>query len=61
VALAAIGPAEAQERKSIRWATANVDSYGYKVAASLATVLEEALGREYVVTVNPYPSTTGPG
>jgi TRAP transporter TAXI family solute receptor len=59
VALSAIAPAEAQSRKSIRWATANVDSYGYKVAASMAKVLEEALGGEYTVTVNPYPSTTG--
>jgi TRAP transporter TAXI family solute receptor len=36
-----------------------VDSYGYKVAASMAKVLEQALGGEYTVTVNPYPSTTG--
>jgi len=57
--LSAIAPAHAQERKSIRWATSNVDSYGYKVAASMVRVLEEALGGEYTVTVNPYPSTTG--
>lgn len=59
VAFSAIGPAAAQERKSIRWATSNVDSYGYKVASSMVRVLEEALGGEYTVTVNPYPSTTG--
>jgi len=50
---------DAQERKSIRWATSNTGSYGYKVAASMTKILEEALGGEYTVTVNPYPSTTG--
>ena len=35
------------------------DSYGYKVAASMTKMVEEALGGEYTVTVNPYPSTTG--
>jgi len=59
VAFSAIAPAQAQERKSIRWSTSNVDSYGYKVAASMVRVLEEALSGEYTVTVNPYPSTTG--
>ena len=34
-AIAAIAPAQAQERKSIRWATSNTGSYGYKVAASM--------------------------
>ena len=57
--VAAIGPASAQERKSIRWATSSVDSYGYKVAASMVKIAEEALGGQYTVTVNPYPSTTG--
>jgi len=57
-ALAAITPADAQERKSIRWATSSTGSYGYKVAAQMVQVLEEALGGEYTVTVNPYPSTT---
>src|SRR5207302_8983362 len=50
-------PAQAQ-RKSIRWAVASVDTYGYKVAASVTKIIEEALGGEYTVTVNPYPSTT---
>src|SRR5690606_29292836 len=59
IAIPAIQPAEAQQRKSIRWATSSVDSYGYKVAAAMAKVLEDALGGEYTVTVNPYPSTTG--
>ncbi|HEU0204224.1 MAG TPA: TAXI family TRAP transporter solute-binding subunit [Burkholderiaceae bacterium] len=59
-AVAAVGPAYAQqERKSIRWATSNTGSYGYKVAASMTRILEDALGGEYTVTVNPYPSTTG--
>lgn len=57
-AVAAITPAEAQERKSIRWATSSTGSYGYKVAAQMVKVLEDALGGEYTVTVNPYPSTT---
>lgn len=57
-AFSAIVPAYAQERKSIRWATSNVGSYGYKVAAAMARVLEDALGGEYTVTVQPYPSTT---
>jgi TRAP transporter TAXI family solute receptor len=58
-AVSAIQPVEAQERKSIRWSTSNVDSYGYKVAASMVKILEEALGKDYTVTVQPYPSTTG--
>lgn len=51
--------ADAQERKSIRWSTSSVDSYGYKIAASMVKIAEEALGGEYTITVNPYPSTTG--
>ena len=58
VAIPAIQTAEAQQRKSIRWSTSSVDSYGYKVAAAMGKVLEEALGGEYTVTVNPYPSPT---
>ena len=57
-AFSAIDPAHAAERKSIRWATSSTGSYGYKVAAMMVKVLEEALGGEYTVTVNPYPSTT---
>ena len=56
--LTAINPTYAAERKSIRWATSSTGSYGYKVAAMMVSVLEEALGGEYTVTVNPYPSTT---
>ncbi len=58
-ALAAAIPTQAQERKSIRWATSSTGSYGYKVAASMVKILEDALGGQYTVTVNPYPSTTG--
>jgi len=53
----AIEPAHAQ-RKSIRWATSSTGSYGYRVAAQMVKVLEDALGGQYTVTVNPYPSTT---
>jgi TRAP transporter TAXI family solute receptor len=56
--LAAPQPGDAQSRKSLRWATSSVDSYGYKVAASMTKMVEEALGGEYTVTVNPYPQTT---
>lgn len=58
-ALAGTHAAQAQERKSIRWATSSVDSYGYKVAAAMVKIGEEALGGQYTITVNPYPSTTG--
>jgi len=57
-AFSAFNPADAQERKSIRWATSSTGSYGYKIAAQMVKVLEDALGGEYTVTVNPYPSTT---
>ncbi len=59
LAVSAIGTASAQERKSIRWATSSVDSYGYKVAAAMVKIAEESLGGQYTITVNPYPSTTG--
>ena len=56
---AAIAPtADAQQRKSIRWSTAQVGSYGYTIAAAMAKVLEQALGGEYTVTVQPYQSPT---
>jgi uncharacterized protein len=49
---------EAQGRKSLRWSTSQVGSYGYTIAASMAKVLEQALGGEYTVTVQPYQSPT---
>ena len=58
LALTTIPVANAQERKSLRWSTAQVGSYGYTIAASMAKVLEEALGGEYTVTVQPYQSPT---
>ncbi len=59
LAVSALMPAaEAQQRKSLRWTTAQVGSYGYTVAASMAKVLEQALGGEYTVTVAPYQSPT---
>ena len=57
-AFTAIGSANAQERKSLRWATSAVGSYGYAVAASMTRIVEEALGGEYTVTVQPYTSPT---
>ncbi len=59
IAVAITQPSFSQERKSIRWSTSSVDSYGYKVAASMAKIVEDALGKDYTVTVQPYPSTTG--
>src|SRR6266540_2736564 len=57
LAAAATQPSEAQ-RKSIRWATAQVGTYGYTVAASMAKIVEQALGGEYTVTVQPYATPT---
>ena len=58
VTLAAVQPADAQQRKSLRWTTSQVGSYGYTVAASMAKVVEQALGGEYTVTVQPYATPT---
>jgi len=58
VGLAAVAPADAQQRKSLRWTTSAVGSYGYTVAASMAKIAEQALGGEYTVTVQPYTSPT---
>ena len=57
-ALSANQEAAAQERKSMRWTTSPVGSYGYAVAASMTKIIETALGGEYTVTVHPYPSPT---
>ena len=56
--LAAVQPAGAQQRKLLRWATSPIGSYGYAVATSMTKIVENALGGEYTVTVEPYPSTT---
>ncbi len=50
--------ADAQQRKSLRWTTSQVGSYGYTIAASMAKMAEQALGGEYTVTVAPYTSPT---
>jgi len=57
-ALSAINPANAQVRKPLRWATSAVGSYGYQIAALTSRIVEEALGGEYTVTVQPYTSPT---
>ena len=51
-------PAGAQQRKSLRWMTSAVGSYGYAAATSITKIVENALGGEYAVTIEPYPSTT---
>jgi TRAP transporter TAXI family solute receptor len=57
-AVSALEPAHAQQRKSLRWATSAVGSYGYQIAASMTKIVEDALGGEYTVTVQPYTSPT---
>ena len=58
VSVTAIHSATAQERKSLRWATTQPGSYGYGVAAQMTKMIEDALGGEYTVTVQPYQSPT---
>ncbi len=58
LAILAAQPADAQQRKSLRWTTSQVGSYGYTVAASMAKIVEQALGGEYTVTVQPYATPT---
>ena len=52
-AFSAINPANAQERKPLRWATSAVGSFAYGAAASMTKMIEEALGGEYTITVHP--------
>jgi uncharacterized protein len=54
----AVPTADAQQRKSLRWTTSQVGSYGYTIAAAMAKIAEQALGGEYTVTVQPYQSPT---
>jgi hypothetical protein len=54
----ALPSADAQQRKSLRWTTSQVGSYGYTIAAAMAKIAEQALGGEYTVTVQPYQSPT---
>src|SRR5262245_2751445 len=58
IGLAGVSSADAQQRKSLRWTTSQVGSYGYTVAASMAKIVEQALGGEYTVTVAPYATPT---
>ena len=58
IGLASVQTADAQQRKSLRWTTSQVGSYGYTVAASMTKIVEQALGGEYTVTVQPYASPT---
>jgi uncharacterized protein len=58
LAVSSLQPADAQQRKSLRWTTSQVGSYGYTIAASMAKIVEQALGGEYTVTVQPYASPT---
>jgi len=58
IGLAGVQTADAQHRKSLRWTTSQVGSYGYTIAASMAKILEQALDGEYTVTVAPYATPT---
>ena len=58
IGLAGVQTADAQQRKSLRWTTSQVGTYGYAVAAAMAKVAEQALGGEYTVTVQPYANPT---
>ena len=57
VTLWSTGPADAQ-RTTLRWATSDVGSYGYSVGSLLSEVLQQNLGEDYAVVVQPFPSTT---
>jgi TRAP transporter TAXI family solute receptor len=56
--LASVQSAEAQQRKSLRWTTSQVGTYGYQVAAGMVKLAEQALGGEYTITVQPYANPT---
>lgn len=58
ILLAGASSAVAQTRKPLRWATSPVGSYGYAIATSITKLVEGTLGGEYMMSVNPYPSTT---
>jgi TRAP transporter TAXI family solute receptor len=58
LAATTVPTADAQQRKSLRWTTSQVGSYGYTIAAAMAKIVEQALGGEYTVTVQPYQSPT---
>jgi TRAP transporter TAXI family solute receptor len=58
VGLAGFSTAEAQQRKSLRWTTSQVGTYGYQVAAGMVKLAEQALGGEYTITVQPFANPT---
>jgi TRAP transporter TAXI family solute receptor len=58
LSLPAIPTADAQQRKSLRWASTQPGSYGYGIAAGMVKLVENALGGEYTITVQPYASPT---
>lgn len=47
---------DAQQRKPLRWTATPVGSLGYKLAATLSGVAEQALGGQYAATLAPYTS-----
>jgi TRAP transporter TAXI family solute receptor len=55
---ATIQSADAQQRKSLRWASTQPGSYGYSIAAGMVKTIETALGGEYTISVLPFASPT---
>jgi TRAP-type uncharacterized transport system substrate-binding protein len=53
-----IQPADAEQRKSLRWMTSPIGSYGYAFASSVTKIVEKEFAGELAVTVHPHPSTT---
>lgn len=58
VAFAASAATPADARQTLRWATSDVGSYGYAVGSLISDVLQQNLGSDYAVIVQPFPSTT---
>jgi TRAP transporter TAXI family solute receptor len=58
IACSVFAPADAQDRKSLRWTTSPVGSYGYGIAAKMTKLIDDALGAQYTVTVQPFQSPT---
>lgn len=54
--VAATQVCDAQQRKPLRWTATPVGSLGYRLAATLSGVAEQALGGQYAATVAPYTS-----
>lgn len=58
IGLSGVTSADAQQRKSLRWTTSPVGSYGYNIAAAMTKIIENGLGGEYTITVQPFQSPT---